>query len=508
MKLKYRMIMLFLAGLCSLAGCKGLSGSSGEENMSSQGEEATEADTLEGGLLSEEELQVLYEEYVADKAAETRYKHGKWGYYDVDQDGTDELILVAESGQLCIVQNQYGELEILYEDNHSILLENGMIRYYEFGGGQQYEQYVFYALTNGRYQAEASMSRYDTIEDKYRRFNEDDRYEIDRGAGAMDVSMDEWADGLKLYMEYPDAEITLQSMGTEDGKLLTYATETEAYQAFLKGECGAVLSDSYTDDSSHVALCLREGEVYTLYDILNLINNEPWRYESGDNWILKDGAGVTYAYVDCGQDGRKELALKIEQRTIDNFELIYVLQYRDNQLYLCYGIDRWSRSHVLLNQYGYIWRDGSGGVALHGGADVLIDGEGVSHRVWDWIKVFCYPYYFSMAGDYPMCDLLNETAKAWMEDHDTDIRPLEGLAIQMSVIDDQDYYTYEYYENVANVKNVESFIESCEAAGVVFSSDVELATALRAKKETLHAVELTEDRNEVEWTRFIFTANE
>lgn len=503
MKFKYTIIILSVAGLCSLFGCRSSSGSHGGE-MSSQGTETTEPDSSEGLLLSEAELQALYEEYVENKTADTRYKNGKWGYYDVNQDGADELVLTAESGQLCIVQNQYGELKVLYEDNYSTLLENGTIRYYRFGGGQQYEQYVFYTLTNGKYTEAAVMNRYDTAEDEYRIFDENDRYEIDRGTGSVDITMEEWMDALEEYLEYPKAEIAFQSMAGEDGNLLAFATETEAYQAFLNGECGVVLSDSYTDDIQYLAPCLTEGEVYTLYDILNCLSNESWRYEiEAKNY----GTDIAYAYVDCGQDGRKELALKIGKTTTDAFETIYIIQYRDNQLYLCYGIDRWSRRHALLNQYGYIWEDGSGGASLHSGMDVMVDGEGVSHRIWKWMIDFDYPYYLYF--DYPAADLINETGKTWRENYNnSDVHPLEGLSIQMSVIDDKDYYTYDFSPDRANVENMESFIESCEAAGVPFSSASELAAALQARREALVAAASAEDKNEVVWTRGVLTFSE
>lgn len=519
--MKYRVgkLMLCIWGLCFLFGCGNTSAPGTESEPESGSEEAVSSASSEESVITEADLQAFYEVYIEKEGQNPRYRNGKWAMYDVDGDSIKELIITAPSGVLSIVRYQAGEAIVMYEDKYSTLLENGMIRYYSFGGDPQCERYAFYTLTNGEYREAARMNRYDTEDDEYSQiFGENDRFELRiREEGAFqdykDVTMEDWMDTLEEYQEYPRAELTFQSITGEEENVLTFRTETEAYQAFLNGECGVVLSDFYTDDIQYLVPCLTEGEGYTLYDILNRLNNEPWRYEAehGHGSSNKNyGADVSYTYIDCGQDGRKELALKIRRTSIDDFQGIYIIQYRDNHLYLCYGIDSWSRRSVVMNPYGYIWEGGSGGASLHGGMQVLVDTEGTSYKITEYIIDSDYDYNFaySFAGDYPAVDILHEAEQAWMEDYNIDTYPLEGLWIEMSIIDGKDYYTYGYSADRANIENVESFIQSCEAAGVTFSSNLEVEAAIRTKQEELGAVAIAENKSEIIWTEVIFPEDE
>lgn len=514
MKLKYGRILISLVCVCALTGCGGSSDTEEEMNSREEVTESIQSDTSEEVVLSKEDLQELCEEYVENRKTESSYKNGKWGYYDINQDGVDELILTAALGRLCIVQYQKGAWEVLYEENYSTLLEDGRIRYYELSGSPQQEQYIFYKLTDGEYRVEAAMNRMDTAEDEYSWiFGENDRYEMDKGSGLQKVSEEDWMDALYEYLGTSKAEFTVWSMAGEEGTAYDFKTEEEAYQAFLKGECGFVLSDSYRSDIQYVEPCLKEGEEYTLYDILNLLNNEPWRYEADNDWGIgrnNYGTELEYALIDCGQDGRKEFALKISKPGVDGFEGIYIIQYRNDRLYLCYGIDQWSRRHVTMNQYGYIWEDGSGGAMLHFGMDIWIDAEGVSHTVQECIIQFDrYDFTNYFDGVYPAADILDEAVTAWIEAYDSNgSHPLEGLSIQMTVVDDKDYYTYDNSADIVNAENVESLIQRCEAAGVTFSSYSEVAAAIQKKQEVLGVGTAAEDKNAVVWTEAGFPGNE
>ncbi len=516
--MKYRVgkWMLCIVGLCFLCGCGNTSDPGTESETESGSEEAVSSVSSEEFAITEADLQAFYEAYIEKEGQDLEYRNGKWAMYDVDGDSIKELIITAPSGLLSVIRYQAGEAIVMYEDKYSTLLENGMIRYYSFDGAPQHERYVFYTPADGEYREAAQMNRYDTEEDEYSRiFGENDLYELRiREEGAFqegkNITMEDWKDVLDEYLEYPRAELTFQGMIGEEENLLTFQTETEAYQAFLNGECGVVLSDSYTDDISYLVPCLTEGEEYTLYDILNRLNNEPLRYEAENGYGFhynNYGTDVSYAYIDCGQDGRKELALKICQKSLDGFQGIYIIQYRDNHLYLCYGIDSWSRRSVVMNPYGYIWEAGSSGANLHGGMQVLVDGEGNSYKIAEYIidSEYAYDFTYSFAGDYPTVDILHETEQAWMEDYDINTHPLEDLCIEMDIIDGKDYYTYGYS---SNIKNVESFIQSCEAAGVTFSSYSEVEAALQARREEFGAVAIAENKSEIIWMEVIFPEDE
>ncbi|MCM1497200.1 MAG: hypothetical protein NC124_01915 [Clostridium sp.] len=509
-----------MLSVCLLMGCSNRTSpdTESETEAVSENQTATSAPSTEEPVVIDAELQAFYEDYVEQKGETEPYKNGKWAIEDIDADGVGELILTAPNGWLSVVRYQEGEAVVMYENKYSTLLENGMIRYYSFYGGHQGQQYGewyrFYKPIRGEYREEAVMHRYDTTEDEYNTiFGENDWYEMDKGEGLQDISQEEWTDSLKEYLEYPRAELAFQGMSGEEKRLLAFQNETEAYQAFLNGECGVVLSDTYTDDIQYLASCLTEGEEYTLYDILNRLNNEPWRYEVEEygkraSFWVNYGTDISYTYIDCGRDGRKELALRLGRSSADYFQGIYILQYRDNQLYLCYGIDSWSRRHVWMNQYGYLGEDGSGGAWLHGGMDILLDGEGVSHRIWEYTIRF-QNYNFTYYDDDSTAGLLHEAEAAWMEEHDINTSyALAGLSIQMSIVDGNYYYTYDYSPDCEKAEDIESFIQSCEEAGVSFSSESELAAAIQAREEEFDAAAIAKDRNELIWMEIVFSEDE
>lgn len=158
----------------------------------------------------ETDMYALYDYYLAEEAPEILMdsEQGEYGFYDVDQDGVDELIL-REPGYLYIIQYIDGELVNVYPDgSYSDLLENGMVRYYRPGEAPENENYAFYELVGDEYLEEVSLAWYDNEEDGNGTYDEADDYEID----GEEVTMEEWIDTLDEYLFYDEADITFLSL--------------------------------------------------------------------------------------------------------------------------------------------------------------------------------------------------------------------------------------------------------------------------------------------------------
>jgi hypothetical protein len=87
--------------------------------------------------------------------------------------------------------------------------------------------------------------------------------------------------------------------------------------------------------------------------------------------------------IDCGNDGNKELGLIIyTPMNIESWEQHIVVKDVDDTLQMIYADVAWSRSSIYMNEYGYIFGDGSGGAAYHGFDKSFIDADGKWHFIY------------------------------------------------------------------------------------------------------------------------------
>ncbi|MBR6402286.1 MAG: hypothetical protein IKS48_02750 [Eubacterium sp.] len=86
---------------------------------------------------------------------------------------------------------------------------------------------------------------------------------------------------------------------------------------------------------------------------------------------------MEYAYIDCGADGVKEMALRIHGSFIEeNSSVTYVVKEMDSSLQVVYAYPEWSRSSTNLNEYGFISGGGSNGATNHCYEVAYINAEG------------------------------------------------------------------------------------------------------------------------------------
>ena len=98
---------------------------------------------------------------------------------------------------------------------------------------------------------------------------------------------------------------------------------------------------------------------------------------SGD--FISEGK-VTYAgysYLDCGNDGSKELALQFVCPVVEeSSSLTLILKDMGGDIQVVYAFCCWSRSETNINEYGVLTGGGSGGASLHGWDLGIIDANG------------------------------------------------------------------------------------------------------------------------------------
>ena len=222
MKRRILMMLMAMMAVISLIGCGNQDNNRPREKTTSVKTEKTQKKEKQENEKEIEELEeetedweetdmyALYDYYLTEEAPEILMdsEEGEYDFYDVDQDGIDELIL-REPGYLYIIQYIDGELVNVYPDGaYSDLLENGMVRYYRLGGAPENENYAFYTLVGDEYLEEVSLAWYDNEEDENGTYDEEDNYEID----GEEVKMEEWMELLDEYLYYDEADITFLSL--------------------------------------------------------------------------------------------------------------------------------------------------------------------------------------------------------------------------------------------------------------------------------------------------------
>ncbi len=151
------------------------------------------------------------------------------------------------------------------------------------------------------------------------------------------------------------------------------------YESFLHNKAKVKISNSnnfgyYFNFEENV------GSEYTLEEIVNLIIA---------NYVGDPGYGVRirlesieYTYIDCGRDGTEELLLKVYTPSSDDWTEYIIIKEVSGSLETIYSDVAWARSSIYINEYGYIYGDGSGGASHHVFDKAFIDAYGTYHYIY------------------------------------------------------------------------------------------------------------------------------
>ncbi|MBO4375744.1 MAG: hypothetical protein J5811_00480 [Lachnospiraceae bacterium] len=172
---------------------------------------------------------------------------------------------------------------------------------------------------------------------------------------------EEQADGKTDTGKKKDDEDRVPLSGADDKNAVkAYNKEAKsAYKAFMSDREPAVAD--YEKKGT-----FRKGNRYSLSDIVDdYLNEENSDRDEGFHVELYD---VRYAYIDCGGDGRKELAVIIEYGMGgygDYAQQIYMLNFKDGDVHI-FADDLFGyRTGLTINEMGYVIREGSGGASLY-----------------------------------------------------------------------------------------------------------------------------------------------
>ena len=171
-------------------------------------------------------------------------------------------------------------------------------------------------------------------------------------------------------------------VNAKDKSLSENEEALNAYQEFLRGE-----RQVYIEKDARNELCSLDFEIVTddsdsvfLKDILEQINRAYL-----DKCDVPKIETISYAYMDCFDDGRQELAVKFRglYPVIDDEQLISIIVYEKGKLYLRHSFLTWSRNRIDLYYYGFVERFGSDGALSNCREEYMVDDKGKKLPVYD-----------------------------------------------------------------------------------------------------------------------------
>jgi len=175
-----------------------------------------------------------------------------------------------------------------------------------------------------------------------------------------------------------------QTDAATDSDEVSTNTETEEagvelYESFMRSETPVYLNKfiDYVHRGGNSSFEMEYFMSDTPYylDGLALSLSYEMGYEYSDIWNMDE---VYYAYIDCGWDGTKELALwfKDVSMSASPTQVYVIIKDIDGKLQVCYATQFGYRSDASINEYGVIHSGGSAGAAVHVYNLDMIDANG------------------------------------------------------------------------------------------------------------------------------------
>lgn len=278
----------------------------------------------------------------------------------------------------------------------------------------------------------------------------------------------------------------LQTQGQTEPQVQTMdenVSELEMYQKFLglAGEdkiFATIDSDWYERDQLG-----KNGKV-DLQGIKDYLVYEYLQWSDKENKELT----VSYAYIDCGNDGKNELAVKFTGIDIyspnDDSFAVYVFTTRGNELYLTYSYECWARSYTEMNSLGFISGGGSSGAGDHIDENGVLDADGKYHNIF---------ILEELSGWW--INYINDTAYQDIFQGDE-----PEIYVDKYQIDDNEYCTYGVYEEGTEISEMsKKYIEACAEAGTHWVTDEEIENIIREKEKQLGVTEEIKAAKNFEW---------
>jgi len=155
----------------------------------------------------------------------------------------------------------------------------------------------------------------------------------------------------------------------EPAKETSSSNPMNMYMEFLEGNRGAYVTET---EAAFLDGYINENNMVYMVDILKMLKVNHLDVMGYDDKL----SYINYSYIDCGNDGRPELAVRFVGLDFycedDDSSMTYVLRCENGELEICYSGFSHARGIVDIYYYGLTEYMGSGGAgAIYGNYSVI-----------------------------------------------------------------------------------------------------------------------------------------
>lgn len=178
----------------------------------------------------------------------------------------------------------------------------------------------------------------------------------------------------QTYTDLADEESTKgASMSDEATPVETDSVSSiDLYEKFLNDEVRVLIRlDKIQNSDAFFDYGPSDGTEYTLSELMATVSRDTEEHS------------ISYAYMDCGNDGNLELAVRTES-TIQatSWWEYWIIKDVGGNLECIYARENWPRSNATINQYGLINGYGSNGAANHTYDEMYLDATGAIRYIY------------------------------------------------------------------------------------------------------------------------------
>ena len=171
-------------------------------------------------------------------------------------------------------------------------------------------------------------------------------------------------------------------VNAKDKSLSENEEALKAYQEFLSGERRVYIGKDAINELCNLEfeIVIDDSDGVFLKDILEQINRAYL-----EDYDIPKIETISYAYMDCFDDGRQELAVKFRGLApgIEDEQLISIIVYEKGKLYLRHSFLTWSRYDINLYYYGFVEGSGSSGASSGYYEEYFLDDKGKKLPFYD-----------------------------------------------------------------------------------------------------------------------------
>ena len=236
------------------------------------------------------------------------------------------------------------------------------------------------------------------------------------------------------------------SEGTSEQTTATDESSNALYESFLKNEA-KVYFDSSCDNSDYNDPNGIASAEYTLQEFTEVLKTSYAFGDSSDSSIKING--IQYSYIDCGNDGKKELALSVDisnEGLGEGYSQKFIVAENAGKLAIVYSEDEGLRDSISINEYGVVTKSGEDGFGSDTYGEIFFDSEGNVHYVYS---------VYAQAGFY------NEASGGSVWFNDAEHMIPAGLGIEA---DNLVFFRFDF--NDASGNNTESICSYAKMAEV------------------------------------------